>query len=255
MINDFLIKKLDLLEEHSLSEGIAKNAFFDLDNTLLVGDIGELIILAILKEKLKFEMNWNDYQNCIIQFGEPFAYKEIIKAKKGNTIDDLKQLTKTILQDSNPYHYVESKFSIQKDKPKPNKELKSLIQELIYRNFNIFVVTAGSHFVAESIIELWFPEIPNENVYGVKNHIINGLLTDELEHPYPINEGKGLILEQILNGQKALITVGDSPNDLYMFGQTHQKGLKLIVDHKANKTFKVLKNIDNLSNIHFINWG
>lgn len=255
MINDFLYQKLDNLDKISLDLSIPKNAFFDLDNTLLVGDIGELIILAMLKEKLNLEMNWSDYQNMLSTYGEPHAYKEILRAKKGNTVEQLKELTKNILNDNNPYNFIEADFSILKDKPKPNKELKQLINELIFRNYNLYVITAGSHFVAESVIELWFPEISNLNVFGVKNIVENGLLTNELEIPYPINEGKGEVLKQILNGNKALITVGDSPNDLFMFKETHDYGLKLIVDHKANKTFKVLKKIENLNNIHFINWS
>lgn len=255
MINDFLIQKLDKLEKVSSDFSIPKNAFFDLDNTLLVGDIGELIILAMLKEKLNLEMNWSEYQNMLLIHGEPYSYKEILRAKKGNTVEQLKELTKNILKDNDPYQFIEADFSILKDKPKPNKKLKQLINELIDRNYNLYVITAGSHFVAESVIELWFPEISNSNVFGVKNRIENGLLTNELEIPYPINEGKGEIVKQILNGNKALITVGDSPNDLFMFKETHDYGLKLIVDHKANKTFKVLKNIENLNNIHFINWS
>jgi len=251
MLDEYFIDRLEKIEETHYLYDIPKKAFFDLDNTILVGDIGELIILGILNEKLKLEMSWQEYLNLLQTEGEKVAYRRIIEAKNGNSVYEIKQLVSNLLENNDPYDF----NGFIKEKPKQNKFLKILLKELQIRNFDIYLVTAGSHFVAEAIVDLWFPEIPQKNIFGVKNKLIDNILMSELEKPIPIREGKGDVLDLVLQGKEALITVGDSPNDLQMFNKTHQEGLKLIVDHKTNKTFDILKNLKSLDNIFFIDWN
>ena len=260
MFSYLLQKKLDELELKSKIFDIPKTAFFDMDNTLLVGDIGELIILAILNNqsnlgKMKLSMNWEEYNSCMAINGEPFAYQEIIKAKQGNSIENLRTLTNEILSDSQPLKFSEGNFQILKPKPRPYKAIKNLISELIEREYNIYVITASSHYIAETVISNWFPEININNVYGVRNKLIGSILTNELENPFPINEGKGLVIDNITKNYKPLITAGDSPNDLFMFNRTHKEGIKLIVNHRVKKTYRILKKINSIKNTYLVKWS
>lgn len=250
MLSDLLLERLDNLDEYQSVYDIPKKAFFDLDNTLLVGDIGELIILGMLNEKLNLSMSWDDYLKMLNTEGEGIAYRKIIEAKSGNKIEDIKSLVNKLLSDNNPYIYNE----YIKEKPRQNSILKNLLSELKEREYEIYLITAGSHYVAEAVVDKWYPEISYSNIFGVKNKLIDNIMSDELENPIPIREGKGEVVEQILKGRDALITAGDSPNDLEMFNKTHKYGLKLIVDHKTNKTLKVLKNLKSLDNLFFIDW-
>lgn len=263
MFNYSIQKKLDILDIKSKQLDIPKTAFFDMDNTLLVGDIGELIILAILMSKFQenknldmtLGMTWAEYNNCLAMNGEPFAYQEIIKAKEGNSIENLSKLTLELLSDKQPLKFIEGDYQILKPKPKPNKAIKIILKELIEREYHVYVITASSHYIAETVISNWFPEINLKNVYGVKNILNGNILTNELENPFPINEGKGLVIDSITKTFKPLITAGDSPNDLFMFNRTHNEGMKLIVNHKLKKTIKILKKIGTIKNTYLIKWS
>ena len=250
MLNDLLLHRLDALETSSQFYNIPKHAFFDMDNTLLVGDIGELIILAMLNENMNLNMSWNDYLNLLNTEGEGIAYRKIIEAKAGNTPESIKNLVHKLLDDIIPYVFND----YIKDKPRQNTTLKSLLGELNKRDFEIFLITSSSQFVAEAVVEKWYPEIKLNNVFGVKNKLVDNLLIEDLEEPIPIREGKAVLVNGLLNGEKALLTAGDSINDIYMLNHTHQHGLKLIVDHKPEKTFQILKNLENLDNMFFIDW-
>jgi len=260
LFNFLLKKKLDDLENISVKNNIQKSAFFDMDNTLLVGDIGELIILAILTNQsnsgnLKLSMNWAEYIECMKKNGEPYAYQEIIKAKEGNSIEMLKDLTHELLNNDAPFYFKEGDFTMIKPKPRPNKVIKGLIAELIERKYQIYVITASSHFIAEAVIKKWFPEIDSNNVFGVKNKLNGDILTNQLEKPFPINEGKGYVIDELIKNDKPLITAGDSPNDIFMFNRTYKDGAKLIVNHKMLKTIKILKKMNSIKNTYLLKWS
>ncbi len=251
MVNDLLKLRLDELEESHKNLNIPKKAFFDMDNTILVGDIGELVVLALLNENMPLSMSWEEYLIMLKNEGERVAYRKINEAKAGNNVEDLKQIVVKLLDLESPYRYL----TYTKNIPKRNSAIKDLLFELKIRDYELYLVTASSQYVAEAVVEKWFPEFETDKVFGVRNKIINGLLSEELETPFPIKEGKGQVIDLIMGNEKPLICAGDSINDVDMLNKTHQNGLNLIVNHKPDKTFKILQNLNSLDNVFFIDWA
>lgn len=251
MISDLLKVRLDELEVSHKKLNIPKKAFFDMDNTILVGDIGELVVLALLNENMPLSMSWEEYLEMLKNEGERIAYRKINEAKAGNSVENIKLLVSKLLDLELPYKYL----SYTKKIPKQNASIKNLLFELKIREYELYLITASSQYVAEAVVEKWFPEIENDKVFGVRNKVTNGLLSDELVVPFPIKEGKGQVIDLIIGNDKPLICAGDSINDVDMLNKTHQKGLNIIVDHKPDKTFSILKNLNTLDNIFFLEWN
>ena len=106
MVNDLLKLRLDELEESHKNLNIPKKAFFDMDNTILVGDIGELVVLALLNENMPLSMSWEEYLIMLKNEGERVAYRKINEAKAGNNVEDLKQIVVKLLDLESPYRYL-----------------------------------------------------------------------------------------------------------------------------------------------------
>lgn len=88
-----------------------------------------------------------------------------------------------------------------------------LIQELIKRNWKIFIITASPEPAIQAISDYW--SIPEENVIGMKLKQNNGILLPEIVEPYTYNEGKYLNLRQYVK-DPIIIAAGDSYPDIFL---------------------------------------
>ena len=210
-------------------------AAFDLDNTLLNGDIGEAVFAALIKEQLVQSFGWKDYLALIEQNREA-AYKKIIEVMNGLEVNKLKEITNEIISNEESFIEIDvGNIMI----PKPNSIMQSLIFYLKTKGIDIYIVTASNKISAEIICWKYFG-IPASNVLGA---IIN---TDKKKRIFydnseiPFAEGKVNALKKIFK-HKPLFTGGDGIWDKNLLDYTTTEGIRFWLGQNENE-YQKLKN-------------
>lgn len=217
-------------------------AAFDLDNTLLVGDIGEAVFVALIEKGLIKNFNWKDYKNLLSKDREA-AYKKVVEVMKGIPISTLEQITHSILDSE------EKTIQIHSDEipvPKANPIMQSIIGLLKTKGVDVYVVTASNKVSAE--IACWKSfGIPHSNVLGaiVSSDWRKRIVFDSTNIPF--GERKVTALKEILK-TKPIVTGGDGVWDKSLLDYTTPDGIRLWLgqDRKEyqkikDKSYKELK--------------
>ncbi len=210
-------------------------AAFDLDNTLLNGDIGEAVFAALLKEKIVQDFGWKDYLALIGQNREA-AYKKIIEVMNGLELSMIKSITREIIKKEEKFIEIgEGNIIV----PKPNPVMQSLIFFLKTKGVDIYVVTASTKISAEIICWEYFG-IPASNVLGaiMNTDKKNRVFYDNSEIPYA--EGKVNALKRKLD-HKPSFTGGDGIWDKYLLDYTIKDGMRFWLGQNEDEYLK-LKN-------------
>jgi len=106
--------------------GKSRVAVFDLDNTLLVGDIGDAVYAQLLSDGFPLPLSWLDYLQMIKE--DPMkAYIEVVKALDGIPLEYLVRTTKRILQSTDDIILCEG---LEVLIPKPNHLMYELVRLL-----------------------------------------------------------------------------------------------------------------------------
>lgn len=225
-----IVKKIDLINLSSNSY-----AAFDLDNTLIVDDIGEAVFAALVKEKLIEKFNWKDYISLLEQNRE-VAYKKVIDVMSGLEINKLVNITHEILESG------ETHINIDADNipiPTPNSIMQSLISLLRTKGIDIFIVTASNKISAEIICWKYFG-IPSSHILGAKvvTDKRKKIISNSSQIPYA--QGKVSALKSIFS-DKPIITAGDGSWDKYLLDYTTPDGIRLWLG-QDKKEYQKLKN-------------
>jgi phosphoserine phosphatase len=218
-------------------------AAFDLDNTLLINDIGEAVFASLVKKKIISDFTWNDYLNLIEQNRET-AYKKVIEKMNGLKLKELKKITHELINSQETYVEIDSiKISI----PKPNSIMQSIVSLLITMGVEVYVVTA-SNIVSAEIVCWNFFGIPASNVFGAEVDIDrNGNISyNPTEIPYA--EGKVTILKREVKG-RPIITGGDGVWDNFLLNYTKPEGIRLWLGQNKKEYLKFKENL--YPDLHF----
>ncbi len=211
-------------------------AAFDLDNTLLIDDIGEAVFAALVQKNLIKDFNWKDYIRIIEQNREA-AYKKVIEAMHGLDIVKLKNITHEIL-DSEQTHIdiLDNNIPI----PKPNSIMQSMISLLKTKGIDVYIVSASNKVSAEIICWKYFG-IPSSNVLGTKVLVNkrNKIISSASDIPYA--EGKVAALQEILK-DKPIVTGGDGIWDKPLLDYTTSDGIRLWLGQNKNQYQKLKDN-------------
>ncbi|MCE1198946.1 MAG: haloacid dehalogenase-like hydrolase [Marinilabiliales bacterium] len=196
-------------------------AAFDLDNTLLIDDIGEAVFASLVKQNIITEFGWDDYLDLIKKDRES-AYKKVVELMNGLKISELIKMTNELLDGRDEYVVLNS-FQI--PIPKPNPVMQSIVSHLLTLGVDVFVVTASNKISAEIVCWKYFG-IPSSKVFGAdfkvdKNGRISGSVAK-----IPYANGKVEILKQKVNG-RPIITGGDGFWDNYLLEYTESSGIRL----------------------------
>lgn len=211
-------------------------AAFDLDNTLLIDDIGEAVFATLLKQKYITCFKWADYMALLEQNREE-AYRRVINVMAGLTLKKLKKITQEVINSEEDFIEVEGfKIPI----PKPNPIMQSIISLLKTKGVDVFVITASNKISAEIICWKYFG-IPSINVFGAefKTNIVGKIGLKSFDIPY----GKGKVTV-LLNRfkERPLITGGDGTWDKFLLDYTKTNGIRLWLG-KDKDEFKEMKNL------------
>lgn len=232
--------------QKSLPDKYAPIALIDMDNTLLIGDIGEAVYAQLRAEDHKVHIGWHEYKEILEAHGPGVAYRKIVSSKRGLSPSIIRGATKRIMENGNEIHFYDNEIKITKNPPKPNPLLQEIVNYLMKVQFSLFVITASSKHIADEICSTWFG-INEELVFGVENILtrVNDefVLTGELIEPAPILEGKAELYLKRIDNRSPLIAIGDSLNDVPMLNLVPKEGLKIIVERDPTYTQKILKEL------------
>ncbi len=195
-------------------------AAFDLDNTLLIGDIGETVFALLVKKKLIKGFGWQDYIN-LVESDKLKAYKLIIDLMAGLPLTKLEEVTNEVIA------YKSLSISIEGCKlqvPKPNPLMKSVLGLLRNKGLRIYIVTASNEVSARIICKKYF-NIPPSDIIGAQVARNKKEIIKIGKKEFPFGEGKVTILKKRFK-TKPLVTGGDSPGDRFLLNYTQKSGIQ-----------------------------
>ena len=199
----------------SLSHNIPeiKSAVFDMDNTILFGDMGDAALANLIENEVPIGMTWSDYLNMISDGEIVQAYKMASKVFSGMEVSCVRKLANIILDDTNSdINLYEDDEPYKVQLPKINPIMHSVISYLLKLNFNIYIISASNQYLVEEVAARF--DIPASNCFGIKNkiQIADGvdILDSKILNPVPVAEGKAKLFTKIFKKDKPIIAGGDS---------------------------------------------
>ena len=196
-------------------------AVFDLDNTLLINDIGEAVFASLVSKKIVKGFDWTEYLKLIVT-NRKTAYKKVIEVMEGLELNELKSVTHEIINTTDQNIEIDGeKIPI----PKPNPTMQAIVSLLKMKEVDVYVVTASNTVSSEIVCRKYFG-IPSSHVFGaaVETDYKGKIISSLTEIPYA--EEKVAIIKNEISGQP-IITGGDGPWDRYLLDYTMSGGLRL----------------------------
>jgi len=228
--------------------GIAKKiAVFDLDNTLLVGDIGEAVFAALKLQGHLPGLAWEKYRR-LLNSSKVDAYCGVVAAMSGLAERTVHRVTLDVLARKDRYLELEKSFV---PVPIAHPTMVRFVSYLRMIGYQVHVISASNEISAR--LAAWhFFEIPPFNVFGIRQRQRRGTLTDELLEPIPIGEGKVEVYRKYIGVVDPLITGGDSPLDVPMLQLTDPRGFSLWVGEDKAGYEIVRQKMIGARNLHFL---
>ncbi len=233
------------------ADGI-KRAVFDLDNTILNGDIGEALFCRLknleMQESVRVDGNlinlsWKDYKGMIANGEKEKAYRRITECMEYIPEILIADLTRELM--NSDFRHIEhsgEKIPI----PHIDPGMNSLINLLINEKFEIHVISA-SNSISVKVIADEYLELGREKAFGIESERYkdeNGreFLTRVLKGPVPVNNGKADLYRALISEDMPLMTAGDSDLDFPMLDLVCDGGIVLWRGDKGIM-FEKLKNL------------
>jgi len=237
MIPVHLKYQIELLENRLKAFGPdqVKIALFDLDNTMLIGDIGEAVFARLLADGAPLKCTWEEYQS-FLRCDVTAAYRLAVESMAGLTIRKVEEATlKVLIQSSHDIKIGNASVPI----PKPHPGMQRLISLLKKLKYSIYVISASNQISVRIAAEEFFGISP-ECSFGIESKTLNKCLSATLVKPFPISSGKVEVYHKYVSSLAPLITATDSLLDEPMLRLTDPTGLSLWVG-KNRSEFKLMK--------------
>ncbi|MCU0454137.1 MAG: haloacid dehalogenase-like hydrolase [Bacteroidetes bacterium] len=206
--------------EAGIPRGQVRRAVFDLDQTLLRGDIGEAVHARLLIDREPVRLSWDQYRAMVAK-DPPAAYLAAADALRGLPIEVVVQATVKLVTTSTRELLLERSLI---PVPRPHPVMRALIALLHNLGFAVHVITA-SHQLPARIVCLEYFGIPEERVHGVRSAIDGDRLSDRLLAPHPIGAGKCDVYRTFVGTDAPFVAGGDSALDLPMLDLVSDEGL------------------------------
>ena len=197
---------------------------FDLDNTLLVGDIGDAVFAQLLIDGFALPLSWKNYR-LMSKENPGFAYVEVVKALEGISMEHIIRISKRLLQSDQEYLYCDGEpVRI----PKPHPLMLEVIRLLRDWHYLIFVVSASNDISAKVAGSVLF-DIPIHNIAGIKPKLLGDKITNAVLDPIPIGVGKVAQYRLMCGDNMPMIVATDSMLDLPLLQICDSDGTAIIV--------------------------
>jgi phosphoserine phosphatase len=227
--------------------GKSRTAVFDLDNTLLVGDIGNAVFAQLLSEDVPLSLAWSEYQEMVKENPQA-AYIEAVRTLNGLSLDYLIGATKRVLLSSTDTIWCEG---MEVPVPKANQIMHEVVHLLRQWEYTIFVVSASSDVSAKVAASTLF-DIPVNNIAGIKPKIVDGIITSQILNPIPVGDGK-VAQYRLLSGDcMPMIVATDSDLDLPLLHMCDPDGLAILVGNDDSLYAKAKMELPLTVHIHRI---
>lgn len=201
-----------------------RRAVFDLDQTLLQGDIGEAVHARLLLDHEPVQLSWQAYR-ALVAKDPPSAYLAAADALRGLPLEVVIQATLRLTTTSTREILVDRSLI---PVPRPHPVMRAVVALLHNQGYAVHVITA-SHQLPARIVCSEFFGIPEERVHGVRSALEGERLSDRLLPPHPIGEGKCDVYRTFVGTDAPLVTGGDSALDLPMVDLAADDGLVIWV--------------------------
>lgn len=211
-----LVKKIQELS-------LVKNQYaaFDLDNTLLVGDIGEAVFALLVKRRQVKNFGWNDYAN-LIKTDRERAYVKVIEVMGDLELSTIETLTHEIVH--SPVDVIELE-GCHIPLPKPHLLMQAIVSLLNSSGIDVNVVTASNSVSAKIICREYFG-LTASHVFGADMDVGEHNRIKINHTPIPYGKEKVNVLQRAFT-HKPVVTGGDALWDRYLLSYTTANGMRL----------------------------
>ena len=167
-----LMKRIDAVEDYfSNNRGDGPNtriAAFDMDNTLLEGDIGDALFAQLLREGKPLRLTWAEYQRMIKEEGKKAAYSKIVTVMAGIPVETVIETTRRIMRSTSTFLEVEG---VKVPVPRPNPGMQVLLSYLERLGYTVYIISATNQFSVKTVAEDYFG-IPARRAFGIRPSIV-----------------------------------------------------------------------------------
>jgi len=246
-------------------QAIPKTAVFDLDDTLLEGDIGNAVFAQLKRDESRryvtvqqkpLPLGWREYRNLIKTGKKQEAYLRVVTCMAGVPLDVLSETTRKILR--SPHRYIEIEGETVPI-PRINPTMFGLLRLLRKLKYRIMVISASNHFsvrlVAGELLQL-----PRSQAFGIRSLLKYikpesaqekiAVLTGILQKPIPWARGKAEVYARRAGQGHPLITGGDSETDIFLLNLAHPLGLVIWAGKDQNRIKSLQKKLDHPRNLY-----
>lgn len=254
---DSLSERIKKVEHHfnNTKEGEPnrKIAVFDMDNTLLEGDIGDALFAQLKLDGKPIPLTWAEYDRLIIEKGKKTAYSTVITAMAGIPVETVKETTRRVLKSPASFLEIEG---VHVPVPRPNPVMKTLVSYLEKLGYTIYIISATNSISVKVTAEELF-NIPGPHAIGMQPSVIDDkkwgpVVGDTIDGPITVNDGKVDAYRQVIGSSAPYITGGDSASDYEMLNLTHPDGLILWAGNDENKFETLKQHLDHPYNAYFL---
>ena len=220
-------------------------ALFDLDNTLLVGDIGDAVCAQLLIDGFSLPLSWKEYRSMCKE-NPGYAYVEVVRALEGISMEYIIRISKHLLQSNEEYLYYEGEHI---RIPKPNVLMAEVIRLLRDWHHTIFIVSASNDISAKIAGSVLF-DVPISNISGIKPMMLGNKLTNKVLEPIPIGIGKVAQYRLMSGDSTPMIVAIDSALDLPLLEMCDPDGIAIIVGENKELYLKAKEELPLTTRIY-----
>ncbi|MGE5340098.1 MAG: HAD family hydrolase [Candidatus Omnitrophota bacterium] len=227
-----------------------KIAVFDLDNTLLIGDIGDALFTQLKIDERerrapltvdhqKMALTWEGFKEILEREGKEVAYPLMTTAMAGIPATTIIDATRNALRSTAGFLEAEGE---EIPVPVPNPAMQALVFYLRQTHYRVFIISATNRYSVQVVAEECFG-IPGSHVLAMQpavfHHPVHGeVLTDTLVGPVTVGTGKVDAYRRAVGHTPPVIGGGDSPTDIPVLNLTDPHGLVIWVERNPH-TFRI----------------
>lgn len=226
MLDDLIHQATELEDRLSASseKPLKRVAVFDLDGTLIEGDVGDAVFAYLEMAGHDMGLKWQEYQR-LLRRHRSRAYIDMVRSLSGLQVSTVEDATDAVMGSSAEYlNLGATRIAI----PRPRAELHEFVSFLQGRNYEVYILSASNHVSVQRVAERWF-NVPHSRAFGIQTRIVSGRFTDQLLEPAPVWDGKVSLFRRISPHYAPLITATDSYLDLPLLQMTHFSGISFWV--------------------------
>lgn len=230
---------LERIDKGRAEDKSDKSAVFDLDNTLLDGDIGDamLLQLKIMEQDAPvtvsgrpIPLTWNQYLDLIDTKGHYEAFSRAVTAQAGIPVERINTITRQVMNMKNKYLELDG---VKVPVPRPDKIMQALVAFLQHTGWEVYVISASNHYSVAAVVKTFFG-IPASHVFGMKPAVTDDpehgrVLGDTIDGPVTVGEGKAEMYRLNVGEAPPLLSAGNSSSDFEMLDLTDPRGVSIWV--------------------------